>query len=199
MAGCRLVLNEHWGKPNSIWPGSLWWEHNKLLKRKPISAGWKAKKAAPWKQSHELLQISATAHVKDGFRIHCGRADLDVWAASATMADFGAVANRVYRELFSTEALDKLRALSPDLRDITLENAILLNRDTLFYLEFVSAIKKGDIGRVTNVLRVWMVMMRTPKTMPKYADAIFETLARIDRYDPVFKYVSSFLPNGLSS
>lgn len=185
MAGCRMVLNEHWGKPNSLWPGSLWWEHNTLLKRKPISAGWKAKKATPWKPSHELLQISLAAHVKDGFRIHCGSEDLDAWALSATMEDVDAVAERVYRKLFTTEAVDNLRELPQC--DITYENAVLLNRDALYYIEFVAAIKKGDIGRVINVLQVWMVMMRTPKTMPKYADAIFETLRRIDRYDPVLK------------
>ncbi|KAJ7106927.1 hypothetical protein C8R44DRAFT_834268 [Mycena epipterygia] len=154
MAGCRMVLNEYWGKPNSLWPGSLWWEHNKLLKRKPISAGWKAKKATPWKPSHELLQISLAAHVKDGFRIYCGSEDLDAWALSATMTDFDAVVDRVYRKLFTTEALDNLR--SHPQRDITHENVILLNRDALFYIEFVSAIKKGDIGRVVNVLLVWM-------------------------------------------
>ncbi|KAJ7017793.1 hypothetical protein C8F04DRAFT_1053581 [Mycena alexandri] len=181
MAGCRLVVNEHWGKPNSVWPGSLWWEHTRLLKRKPMTAGWKAKKATPWKPSHELLQISLAAHVKDGFRLHCGQADLDAWAATATMDDVSAVADRVHDKLFSTAGLDTLRALRPELRDITHENVILLNRDALFYIEFVFAIKKGDIGRVVNVLRVWMVMMRSNKTMPKYADALFETLARIDR------------------
>ncbi|KAJ7845679.1 hypothetical protein B0H13DRAFT_1647196, partial [Mycena leptocephala] len=185
MAGCRLVMNEHWGMPNSLWPGSLWWEHTQLLKRKAISAGWKAKKATPWKPCHELLQISVAAHVKDGFRIHCGHEDLDTWAASATIADFNAVAERVYRKLFTTRAVDDLRSLQH--RDISHENVILLNRDALFYIEFVAAIKKGDIGRVVNVLQVWMVMMRSPKTMPKYADAIFETLRRIDRYDPVLK------------
>ncbi|KAK7012488.1 hypothetical protein R3P38DRAFT_3324118 [Favolaschia claudopus] len=46
---------------------SLWWEHTRLLKRKPMTAGWKAKKATPWKPSHELLQISLAAHVKDVF------------------------------------------------------------------------------------------------------------------------------------
>ncbi|KAJ6609740.1 hypothetical protein B0H10DRAFT_2295466, partial [Mycena sp. CBHHK59/15] len=193
MAGCRLVINEHWGQPNSSWPGSLWWEHNKLLKRKLISAGWKTKKATPWKPCHELLQISIAAHVKDGFRIHCGHADLDAWAASATMEEFNAVVERVYRKLFTTEALDNLRSLPH--RDISHENVILLNRDALFYIEFVSAIKKGDIGRVVNVLQLWMVMMRSPKTMPKYADAIFETLRRIDRYDPVLKHF--FLHNWL--
>ncbi|KAF7369548.1 hypothetical protein MVEN_00284700 [Mycena venus] len=185
MAGCRLVINEHWGQPNSLWPGSLWWEHNKLLNRKPISAGWKAKKATPWKPCHELLQISLAAHVKDGFRIHCGHTDLDAWAASASIADFNAVAERVYRKLFTTEALDDLRSMPQ--RDISHENVLLFNRDALFYIEFVAAIKKGDIGRVINVLQVWMVMMRSSKTMPKYADAIFETLRRIDRYDPVLK------------
>ncbi|KAF7360457.1 hypothetical protein MVEN_00776100 [Mycena venus] len=185
MAGCRLVINEHWGQPNSLWPGSLWWEHNKLLNRKPISAGWKAKKATPWKPCHELLQISLAAHVKDGFRIHCGHTDLDAWAASASIADFNAVAERVYRKLFTTEALDDLRSMPQ--RDISHENVLLFNRDALFYIEFVAAIKKGDIGRVINVLQVWMVMMRSSKTMPKYADAIFETLRRIDRYDLVLK------------
>ncbi|KAJ7705744.1 hypothetical protein B0H16DRAFT_1901711 [Mycena metata] len=155
--------------------------------RKPMTAGWKAKKATPWKPSHELLQISLAAHVKDGFRLHCGQADLDAWAATATMDDVNAVADRVHDKLFSTAGLDAVRALRPELRDITHENVILLNRDALFYIEFVFAIKKGDIGRVVNVLRVWMVMMRSNKTMPKYADAIFETLARIDRYDPVLK------------
>ncbi|KAJ7762285.1 hypothetical protein DFH07DRAFT_739385 [Mycena maculata] len=185
MAGCRMVLNEHWGKPNSLWPGSLWWEHNTLLKRKKISAGWKAQKATPWKPSHELLQISLAAHVKDGFRIHCGSEDLDTWALSATMEDVNVVAERVYRKLFTTQAVDNMRARPQ--RDITHENVILLNRDALYYIEFVAAIKKGDIGRVINVLQIWMVMMRTPKTMPRYADAIFETLRRIDRYDPVLK------------
>ncbi|KAJ7835271.1 hypothetical protein B0H14DRAFT_2590411 [Mycena olivaceomarginata] len=47
MAGCRLTINEHWGTPNSLWPGGLWWEHNKLLKRKPMTAGWGGKKAVP--------------------------------------------------------------------------------------------------------------------------------------------------------
>ncbi|KAJ7168843.1 hypothetical protein C8R46DRAFT_897511 [Mycena filopes] len=185
MAGCRLVINEHWGQPNSLWPGSLWWEHTQLLKRKPISAGWKAKKAAPWKPSHELLQISLAAHVTDGFRVHCGASNLDTWAKTATMDDFNTVAERVYRKLFTTQAVDDLRSLPH--RDISHENVVLLNRDTLFYIEFVAAIKKGDIGRVVNVLQVWMVMMRSPKTMPKYADAIFETLRRIDRYDPILK------------
>ncbi|KAJ7688874.1 hypothetical protein B0H17DRAFT_1202734 [Mycena rosella] len=165
MAGCRLVVNEHWAN----------------------GRGMESEKATPWKPSHELLKISLAVHVKDVFGIHCGQPDFDAWAATATMANVDAVAKHVHRELFSTAALNTLRARAPELRDITHENVMLLNRDALFYIEFVFAIKKGDIGRVVNVLRVWMVMMRANKTMPKYADAIFETLARIDKYDPVLK------------
>jgi hypothetical protein len=146
-------------------------------------------KGDPMEACHELLQISVAAHVKDGFRIHYGHEDLDTWATSATISDFNAVAERVYRKLFTTQALDDLLSL-PD-RDISHENVVLLNHDALFYIEFVTVIKKGDIGRVVNVLQIWMVMMRSPKTMPRYADAIFETLRRIDRYDPLIKCAPS--------
>ncbi|KAJ7846160.1 hypothetical protein B0H13DRAFT_1455320, partial [Mycena leptocephala] len=71
MAGCRLTINEHWGSPNSLWAGGLWWEHNKLLGRKPLMAGWGGKKATEWKPAHELIQISLAAHIVDGFRIYC--------------------------------------------------------------------------------------------------------------------------------
>ncbi|KAJ7867538.1 hypothetical protein B0H14DRAFT_3588640 [Mycena olivaceomarginata] len=70
----------------------------------------------------------------------------------------------------------------------TVENAFLYNRDALFYVEFAQAIKKGDIGRVLNELSIWMVMMRTPKTMPRYADAIFETLVRLKNFPPKLRF-----------
>lgn len=187
MAGGRLTVNEHWGTPNLTWPGGLWWEHTKLLKRKPMTAGWKGKKATPWKPSHELLHISLPAHVRDGFRIHCGDTDLMKWAKSATLEEFRRVSQLVMDKLFSTASVETLRDLPEDEHDITYENTILYNRDALFYIEFVHAIKQGDIGRVINVLRIWMVMMRGVNTMPKYADAIFETLARVDTFHPKLK------------
>ncbi|KAJ7448400.1 hypothetical protein FB451DRAFT_1053929 [Mycena latifolia] len=197
MAGGRLTVNEHWGKPNSIWPGGLWWEHNKLLKRKPITAGWSGKKATPWKPAHELIHISLPAHIVDGFRIHCGHENLEEWATNATMDEFNRVAKIVFDKLFSTAAVEELRARDMCDRDITLENAILYNRDALFYVEFVQAIKKGDIGRVANVLSIWMVMMRTPKTMPRYADAMFETLVRLKHFPPKMRelYLANWLVN----
>ncbi|KAJ4472426.1 hypothetical protein C8R41DRAFT_701928, partial [Lentinula lateritia] len=67
-------------------------------------------------------------------------------------------------------------------RDTTIENAILFNHDGLFYIELVHAVRTGDIGRVVNVLKMWMIMMRTKKTMPKYADAIFKTLGCVTTY-----------------
>jgi hypothetical protein len=187
MAGCRLTINEHWGSPNSLWAGGLWWEHNKLLGRKPLMAGWGGKKATEWKPAHELIQISLAAHIVDGFRIYCGNESLSEWAKSATVTEFDAVAKTVFDKLFSTAAVNELRARS--VPDITLENAILYNRDALFYIEFTRAIEQGDIGRVLNVLAIWMVMMRAPKTMPRYADAIFETLVRIKKFPPRLRQV----------
>ncbi|KAK7030657.1 hypothetical protein R3P38DRAFT_3266396 [Favolaschia claudopus] len=195
MAGGRLTVNEHWGKANSLFPGGLWWEHNKLLKRKPITAGWSGKKATPWKPAHELLHISLPAHIVDGFRIYCGQDNVENWAKTATITEFKRVARNVFDKLFSTPAVDGLREGDPDKRDITLENTILYNRDALFYIEFVQAIKKGDVGRVLNVLSIWMVMMRSPKTMPRYADAIFETLVRLKHFPPKLREL--FLVNWL--
>ncbi|KAJ7929449.1 hypothetical protein B0H13DRAFT_2228509 [Mycena leptocephala] len=160
MAGCRLTL----------------------LKLKPIIAGWAGKKATPWQPAHELIHISLPAHIVDGFRIYCGHNKLEEWAKAATTEEFNRVAKIVFDKLFSTRVVDELRTREE--RDITLENAILYNRDALFYIEFIQAIKKGDIGRVLNVLSIWMVMMRTPKTMPRYADAMFETLVRLRNFPP---------------
>ncbi|KAL1750636.1 hypothetical protein FB107DRAFT_294459 [Schizophyllum commune] len=180
MAAGRMVVNEHWGKPNSEWPGSLWWT-NTQLGRKNMAAGWKGRKATPWKQSHELINITLAAHVKDAFRIHCGP-DLEAWSAKASVADFETVARVVLDKPFSTHAVDDLRRLPPEVRDHAYENIILFNRDALFYVEFTHAIKRGDIGRVLSVLRLWGIMMRGVGAMPKYADVIFETLGRLRQY-----------------
>ncbi|KAF7341771.1 hypothetical protein MSAN_02031500 [Mycena sanguinolenta] len=187
MAGCRLVVNEHWGKPNATIAGGLCWEHTQLLQRKPISAGWKSKKAAPWKPSHELLQISSAGHVRDAFRIHCGNANFAEWAAQADFNEFNAVAGKVYDSLYTTTAYDAACDRGDAQRDAAFENSVLYNRDSLLYLLLVSSIKAGDIGCVVLVFRIWAVMMRSPKTMPKYADAFFETLNRIKTYDPVLQ------------
>ncbi|THU79764.1 hypothetical protein K435DRAFT_875093 [Dendrothele bispora CBS 962.96] len=192
MAGCRMVINEHWGKPNGK-PGSLWWEHTQLLHRKPMVAGWQSKKAAPWKPSHELIQISLAAHVLDGFRIYCSHHNFQEWAQQVTMDEFNSVALQVYNKLFTSAAYEE--CLDSETKDKVFLNSILYNRDALLYWLFCMSIKAGDIGRVVLVLRVWMVMMRTPKTMPKYADAIFETLGRLQSFNPVLR--KFFLHNWL--
>ncbi|KAL0058483.1 hypothetical protein AAF712_014833 [Marasmius tenuissimus] len=196
MAGNRMVMNEHWGTPNSKWAGSLWWEHTQLLKRKPISAGWQAKKVAPWKQSHELIQISLAAHVLDGFRIYCGHEDFKRWATKASMDDFHAVAKKVHDSLF-TSAAHYSQSSSPTGQDTVLMNNILYNRDAIMYWLLVTSIKAGNIGRIVLVLRIWMVMMRTPKTMPRYANAIFETLGRLQEYPEKLRvfYLHNWLVN----
>ncbi|KAK7019707.1 hypothetical protein VNI00_017984 [Paramarasmius palmivorus] len=177
MAGCRMCVNEHWGKPNSPHPGGLWWENTNLLKRKNLTAGWQSKKASPWKPSHELIQISLAAHIQDAFRIHCEDENFEAWAKKATMEQFDALATRVYNQLFTSKAYQQEK--QKEYMDTVLCNNILYNCDALFYWLFVTSIKAGNIGRVMLVLRVWMIMMRAPKTMPRYADAIFETLGRL--------------------
>ncbi|THU94537.1 hypothetical protein K435DRAFT_668218, partial [Dendrothele bispora CBS 962.96] len=185
MAGCRMVINEHWGKPNSRWPGGLWWENTQLLKRKPMIAGWKSKKAAPWKQFHKLISISLPAHILDGFRIFCGHDNFQEWAKQATIEEFNVVAQLVFENLFTSAAYEE-QLDSFDSPDTVLLNSILYNRDSLLYWLFATSIKAGDIGRVVLVLRIWMVMMRTSKTMPRYADAIFETLGQISYYPELY-------------
>ncbi|KAJ7798024.1 hypothetical protein B0H14DRAFT_3492965 [Mycena olivaceomarginata] len=79
LSGKRGTVNEHWGEPNSKYPGSFWTQ-NSFLSRKTISAGWKAKKLPPFRPTYELmLTLSLPAHILDGFRIHCGADSLDAW------------------------------------------------------------------------------------------------------------------------
>ncbi|THV04154.1 hypothetical protein K435DRAFT_851149 [Dendrothele bispora CBS 962.96] len=152
VAGCRMTINEHWGKPHLKQPGSgLGWENN-LLGWKPMVAGWQGSKATEWKPAHELLQISLAAHIVDGFCIFCGQDNLEVWAENATWENFENVSNNVYKSLFTTKAYDKLK--KKPYRDTVFENNVLYNRDALCYIEMVYAIKGGDIGRVINVLKV---------------------------------------------
>jgi len=51
MAGDHMVTNEHWGKPNSKSPWSLW-KVNTLLGRKAMVGGWRAKTLSVWKSSY---------------------------------------------------------------------------------------------------------------------------------------------------
>ncbi len=187
MAGCRMVVNEHWNKVGA--PAGLWWENTRLLKRKPMVAGWQKQKATRWKPSHELLEISLAAHIKDAFQLYCGHNDLDKWAKTVTEEEFDDISQKAFDNLFTTAAYNQAHDRAKSERDTIFENSILQNCDMLWYSLLVASIKSGDIGCVILVLRMWMVMMRTPKTMPKYADAIFETLARLDTYHPKLKYV----------
>ena len=54
--------------------------------------------------------------------------------------------------------------------------------------------KKGNISQVMNILWVWMIMMHTPKTIPVYADIIFESLNQIKTIQSTFsKFYISFI------
>jgi hypothetical protein len=53
------------------------------------------------------------------------------------------------------------------------------------------AVKHGEIGRVVDVLALWSVSFRGTKSMPKYSDALFKTLADLKRIDGKLRYDTS--------
>ncbi|KAF8579999.1 hypothetical protein K439DRAFT_1620110 [Ramaria rubella] len=165
-----MIINQHWGTLNTKWAGCLWME-NLIAGRKAVTAGWKAKKFPLWKTSHELLHISAAAHICDKLCVEAGVSNFNEWADGATMEEFNAMA-----------ILMAARGRPATQWDHAFENTLLYNRDILPYLELCDAIKTGDIGRVVNVFWVWMVMMRGENRMPKYVDVMFETLGNLETF-----------------
>lgn len=112
---------------------------------------------------------------------------------SATLDVVKMVTRVVLDKLFSTKELEYLHGQPDEFCDFTFENPILYNCNALFYIEFVHAIKHGNIESVHNVLSVWMVIMCDVSMMPWYADAIFEMLGHLKVYDPVLQYAQIWL------
>lgn len=185
LSGTRGTVNEHWGEPNSKFPGSLW-SQNTFLARKSIPAGWKAKKLPPFRPTYELmLTLSLPAHILDGFRIYCGAASLDAWVESDLSWDnIKAVSEVIVEKLCSASTVEDLRLMSEADRDPQLENTVLCNHDMLLLLIFTTSIKSGDVGMVINILAHWMVMFRGTGSMPKYADALFELINNLKQWPP---------------
>ncbi|KAJ7211655.1 hypothetical protein GGX14DRAFT_362584, partial [Mycena pura] len=198
LSGTRGTVNEHWGHPNSKFPGSLW-SQNTFLSRKAIPAGWKAKQLPPFRPTYELMLIlSLPAHILDGFRIYCGAESLDSWVESnLTWREIATVSETVVEKLCSASTVEELRQLTEADRDPQLENTILCNRDMLLLLLFTTSIKAGDVGMVVNILAHWMVMFRGTGSMPKYADALFELINNLKRWPPALRdaYLNNWLVN----
>ncbi|KAJ7758073.1 hypothetical protein B0H14DRAFT_2404501 [Mycena olivaceomarginata] len=198
LSGSRGTVNEHWGEPNSKFPGSLW-SQNSFLSRKAVSAGWKAKTLPPFRPTHELmLTLSLPAHILDGFRIYCGAESLDSWVKSdLSWHDIESVSEVVVQKLCSSSTVEELRQLPEAERDPQLENTILCNHDMLLLLIFTASIKSGDVGLVVNILAHWMVMFRGTGSMPKYADALFELIVNLKRWPPSLRdaYLNNWLVN----
>ncbi|TDL27967.1 hypothetical protein BD410DRAFT_739310 [Rickenella mellea] len=196
LAACRMLANEYWGKPNGK---ALWslWKLNTLLRRKPITVGWKAKKVPPFRPTWELMiKLVLPAHILDGFRIHCPSESLEAWVKNVRSAEeVREVALKVQADLVSRRRVYMLRKHKDSERDVPLENIILFNCDALILREFAHAIKRGDIGSVVVVLSHWMVEFRGVGSMPKYADALFELLGQLKRMDE--KKRNAFMMNWL--
>ncbi|KAJ7806710.1 hypothetical protein B0H14DRAFT_2381776 [Mycena olivaceomarginata] len=198
LSATRGTVNEHWGEPNSKFPGSLW-SQNSFLSRKSIPAGWKAKKLPPFRPTYKLmLTLSLPAHVLDGYRLHCGAESLDVWVESdLSWADIECVSEVIVEKLCSASTVEELRLLPEPERDPQLENTILCNHDMLLLLLFTTSIKSGDVGMVLNILAHWMVMFRGTGSMPKYADALFELINNLRKWPPALRdaYLNNWLVN----
>ena len=189
LASTRMVANEHWGTPNSKAPWSLW-RMNTLLGRKAVSVGWKTKKLTQFRPAHELiLTLTLPANIIDAFHVCCPARSLEAWLKNlSTFSDLRMVANQVRDRLCSGQRVESLRSLPDDERDMTLENIILFNRDALILREFYSAIKRGDIGSVVNVLYYWVHQFRGTGMMPKYSDTIFELLMELKDMPSALKH-----------
>ena len=137
-----------------------------------------------------MLAFALPANVLDGYRLECGAASLEAWVSSVNaLEDITMVAKRVFQRIASRRRVSEMRQEADDDRDFVLENIMLFNHDALILKELRSSIREGDIGRVLNVLSFWMVEFRGTGSMPKYADALFETLTTLKQMDPVRRYV----------
>ena len=191
MAGDRMVTNEHWGKPNSKSPWSLW-KVNTLLGRKAMVGGWQAKSLPHFRPSWELiLTMALPANILDGFRIYCGHATLEEWVSKVrSTGEVRDIARKVLVELCSARRIQRLRRLPPKKHDVPLENIYLLNRDALLLQQLKYAIKRGDVGAILDICTHWMVMFRGTGRMPKYADALFHLLVDLKTMHPKLRYAS---------
>lgn len=180
-----MTVNEHWGVPNSKAPWSLWWM-NTLLGRKPITAGWKAKKLAPFRPAQELMQkLVLPANILDAFHIATSRETLQEWVTSVTdISEVHDIARKVHDQFCSARRVYMLRKRPDSERDTTLENIILFNRDALILEEFFHAIKCGDVRSVLNIFSYWMHSFCGTGAMPKYSDAVFEVIISLKQMDP---------------
>lgn len=104
---------------------------------------------------------------------------------------------KVQDQLCSPKRIQKLRNEPDHLRDHTLENIILFNRDAILLHVFFRAIKYGDIGSVINVLLYWLHKFRGTGSMPKYADVLFEVLIDLKSMDACLcnAYIINWLVN----
>jgi hypothetical protein len=101
-------------------------------------------------QLHEALQHIACAHFRDAWLTIGNKRDL------ANFRDLSAetllqMAEQIINELASTSALVELDNNSEE-HDAILRQTVQFNRDILDYLELDEALRKGDVGRVEDLL-----------------------------------------------
>jgi len=96
-------------------------------------------------------------HILDAYHLGAGVDNFQTWADEVSLSEFEEISEKVFRNFFSSPAVASQREKPMSEQDFLCKNTLLYNRDALIYLEFCNVIKQGDIGRVLNVLRIWLV------------------------------------------
>ncbi|KDQ49210.1 hypothetical protein JAAARDRAFT_716162 [Jaapia argillacea MUCL 33604] len=122
----------------------------------------------------EALYHIAEAHIRVCWKLVGGVGDLaEFWSLDAKQITNLAV--KLVREHASSEALDRMDEVLPDMRDKVQRQMIMFNRDVLHYIVLNQAIKHGDVGIMESMLPLLLLRFLGGKNY-KYTIEILELL-----------------------
>lgn len=102
---------------------------------------------------------------------------------SRTPEELLRLAEKIHREFASTEAIGNMMDEPSELKDEQLKQMVQLNRDLLEYMELDVAIKRGDVGRMEDMLPRLLFRFLGGRNH-KYAVEILELLQGLHREWP---------------
>ncbi|KAJ6456523.1 hypothetical protein C8R45DRAFT_1056470 [Mycena sanguinolenta] len=199
IADCHGFLEAHFGKPNAGTrsPGSLGF-HNTVLDRLPITLT----SLPPFHTCRDLIMVFLYARVLHCLLLVSGKNSLEDYTSSVnSWTNIISHAKVIFTTDADTDRVQELREEHiPDERkrdadakaankgkkpdeplphikkgDMVFENAVLFLRDALLTHEFTDAVKTGDSGCVSNILRLWVFSYRG-SSRTKYAHEMLHLL-----------------------
>lgn len=185
LAACRMIFANHWGSSNLDSVALQAYSNRFNMKRVDSSV----------KNFHEcerLLFIASKAHAID--------AVLETLNCSSTLdlEDHVAFLNwdTVYKVLEETATRHyDLRDIvwkreNSDLkdRDIVHENGRLFSKHSAYYMEYMSALRDGDIGRVMEVLKIWTIQFQASAKTSQYGSEYLRIMQILEHESsPLFR------------